>query len=46
MHSEAEAIESAVSSALKAGLRTRDIAGGGPAISTTDMGEEIVRRLS
>jgi 3-isopropylmalate dehydrogenase len=46
MHAEAEAIESAVSSALKAGLRTRDIAGGGPAISTTDMGDEVVRRLS
>jgi 3-isopropylmalate dehydrogenase len=46
LHAEAEAIESAVSSALRAGLRTRDIAAGGPAISTTNMGDEVVRRLN
>ena len=45
MNVEADAIEQAVSEVLKAGLRTRDIASGGPAISTTAMGDEVVRRL-
>jgi 3-isopropylmalate dehydrogenase len=46
MNSEAEAIEEAVSKALKAGHRTKDIAGNGPFISTTEMGDLIVKLLS
>jgi 3-isopropylmalate dehydrogenase len=46
MNPEADAIESAVSRVLKAGHRTRDIAGGGPSISTTAMGDLVVQELS
>jgi 3-isopropylmalate dehydrogenase len=46
LNSEADAIEQAVNQVLKDGLRTRDIAGNGVSISTTAMGDEVVRRLN
>lgn len=46
MTDEADAIESAVGAVLKAGHRTRDIAGGGPSIGTQEMGELVVKHLS
>ena len=45
MNTEADAIEDAVSRVLKSGLRTKDIAGNGTAISTTEMGDAVVRAL-
>ncbi len=42
---EAEAIESAVDSVLKAGHRTQDIAAGGAWISTTEMGGAVLKAL-
>ncbi|RIK44597.1 MAG: 3-isopropylmalate dehydrogenase [Chloroflexi bacterium] len=42
---EASAIEAAVDAALEAGARTRDIAAGGPAVSTAEFGAEVRRRL-
>jgi 3-isopropylmalate dehydrogenase len=43
---EAAAVERAVASALSDGLRTRDLAGSGaPALSTSEMGEEIEKRV-
>ncbi|MEZ6039297.1 MAG: 3-isopropylmalate dehydrogenase [Planctomycetaceae bacterium] len=45
MNAEADAIEDVVSQVLKAGHRTRDIAGGGAFISTTEMGDLIVKGL-
>jgi 3-isopropylmalate dehydrogenase len=41
----AEAVESAVARVLEAGVRTPDIADGGPAVSTREMGAAIVRCL-
>ena len=46
LEAEAGAIEDAVSRILKAGHRTRDIAGGGPFISTTQMGDLVVSELN
>ncbi|HQX51318.1 MAG TPA: 3-isopropylmalate dehydrogenase [Planctomycetaceae bacterium] len=46
MNTEADAIEDAVSRVLKSGLRTKDIAGNGTAISTTEMGDAVVRALA
>ena len=46
MNTEADAIEDAVSRVLKSGLRTKDIAGAGPAITTTEMGDAVVRVLA
>ncbi len=46
MNTEADAIEDAVSRVLKSGLRTKDIAGTGTAISTTEMGDAVVRTLA
>ncbi|WP_166820209.1 3-isopropylmalate dehydrogenase [Thalassoroseus pseudoceratinae] len=43
---EATAIETAVSKVLDNGLRTRDIAAGGDAVSTTEMGEAVVNELN
>lgn len=47
---EAAAVEGAVADALALGLRTKDIAQGGPAVRTSQMGqavrEALVRRLS
>jgi 3-isopropylmalate dehydrogenase len=45
MNAEADAIEEAVSRVLKAGHRTKDIAGTGPFISTTEMGDLVVGML-
>lgn len=46
MEEEADAIESAVNQVLDAGFRTRDIAAGGkPALSTTEMIEEVKAML-
>lgn len=45
MNAEADAIESAVNNVLKAGARTKDIAGNGPSISTTEMGDKVLESL-
>ncbi|HSO18328.1 MAG TPA: 3-isopropylmalate dehydrogenase [Desulfosarcina sp.] len=41
----AEAVESAVAQVLEEGLRTPDIAAGGPSVGTREMGDAVVRRL-
>ena len=41
----ADAIDSAVADVLADGVATPDIAAGGPAVSTGDMGDAVVRRL-
>jgi 3-isopropylmalate dehydrogenase len=41
----AAAIETAVDNVLAAGLRTADIAGTGPAASTTEMGDAVTRAV-
>lgn len=46
LETEAQAVESAVSSAISDGLRTADIATGGPVSSTSEAGNSIVVRLS
>lgn len=46
MVAEADAIENAVGSVLKAGHRTRDIASGGSSIGTQEMGDLVVKQLS
>jgi 3-isopropylmalate dehydrogenase len=43
--SAADAIEQAVSRVLEAGVRTPDIAAGGPAVSTREMGDAVARQL-
>jgi len=43
---EAQAVESAVSSAISDGVRTADIAAGGPAAKTSEAGNSVVARLS
>ena len=45
MNAEADAIEAAVNTVLKAGHRTKDIAGSGTFISTTAMGDEVLKAL-
>ena len=45
MNAEADAIEDAVSRVLKSGLRTRDIASSGASVSTTEMGDAVVKTL-
>ena len=45
LNAEADAIEDAVSRVLKSGLRTRDIACGGASVSTTEMGDAVVKTL-
>lgn len=42
---EAAAVESAVASVISAGLRTADIAGGGAAVGTAEMGAAVVAAL-
>lgn len=42
---EADAIESAVDSVLDAGLRTADIAAGGPSVGTSEMGDRVLEAL-
>ena len=46
LEQEAQAIEAAVNSVLAAGCRTRDIAGGGAYLSTTEMGDRVVQALA
>ena len=46
MNTEADAIEDVVSRVLKAGHRTKDIAGSGPSVSTTEMGDLIIAELN
>ena len=41
MESEAEAVDSAVDRVIDAGLRTSDIAAGGPSVSTEEMGSAV-----
>jgi 3-isopropylmalate dehydrogenase len=41
MENEAEAVESAVDEVIDAGLRTPDIAAGGPSVSTGEMGSAV-----
>jgi len=43
---EAVAVESAVAGALSDGLRTRDIGGGDKSLSTSEMGDAVVARLT
>jgi 3-isopropylmalate dehydrogenase len=43
---EAEAVEAAVSAVLDRGLRTADIAAGGPRVTTTEMGSAVVAALA
>lgn len=45
LHDEAAALERAVAASISAGVRTADIAGGGPIASTVDAGESVVTRL-
>jgi 3-isopropylmalate dehydrogenase len=42
---EAAAVEDAVSAALDAGLRTVDVAAGGPSVTTNEMAQAVVTRL-
>jgi len=46
LEAEAQAIESAVGNVLDQGFRTKDIAAGGPSISTSEMGRQVVATLS
>lgn len=45
LEDEAKAIEDVVAATLKAGHRTKDIAGGGAFVSTTEMGDIVVNQL-
>jgi 3-isopropylmalate dehydrogenase len=45
LETEAAEIEAAVDRVLKAGFRTRDIAAGGPALSTVEMGTRVLEAL-
>ena len=46
LNAEADAVEAAVAKVLSDGLRTSDIARGGDAISTEQMGAAVIERLS
>ncbi|MEZ6128027.1 MAG: 3-isopropylmalate dehydrogenase [Planctomycetaceae bacterium] len=46
LEEEAVAIEDVVAATLKAGHRTKDIAAGGPSVSTTQMGDVVVEQLT
>lgn len=46
LETEAQAIETAVSSAISEGVRTADIAAGGPVASTSEAGSAVLVRLS
>jgi 3-isopropylmalate dehydrogenase len=46
LEQEAADIEAAVNSVLDEGYRTKDIAGGGPSVSTAEMGQRVVAALS
>jgi 3-isopropylmalate dehydrogenase len=45
LSAEADAIEQAVSRVLKAGHRTRDIAGTGQFLTTTEMGDKVLEEI-
>lgn len=45
LHEEYSAIYTAVEKTIAAGIRTKDIAAGGPGVSTKEMGSEICSRL-
>lgn len=45
LEAEAKQIEDAVAAVLDAGLRTADIAAGGPSLSTVEMADEVISRL-
>jgi len=45
LEAEARAIEAAVEKAIADGIRTADIAGGGPSVGTVAMGDAILARL-
>ncbi len=45
LEEDAAAVEAAVDRVLDAGLRTADIAAGGPAVSTVEMGDAVVEAL-
>jgi 3-isopropylmalate dehydrogenase len=46
LEKEAQALENAVESTLSEGLRTADLAAGGPAVSTRAMADAVLKRLS
>jgi 3-isopropylmalate dehydrogenase len=46
MELEAETVESAVDQAINAGLRTPDIAAGGPSVSTEEMGKAVAELVA
>lgn len=46
LETEAAAIETAVDTVLSQGHRTKDIAAGGPSISTVEMGNKVVEQLN
>jgi 3-isopropylmalate dehydrogenase len=45
LEKEAVSVEKAIEAALIAGLRTADLAAGGPAVSTAEMTDRIVAEL-
>jgi 3-isopropylmalate dehydrogenase len=46
LHTEADAVETAVATVLAAGYRTGDIAAGGPSVSTAVMGDKVCQALA
>ncbi|MEZ6061006.1 MAG: 3-isopropylmalate dehydrogenase [Planctomycetaceae bacterium] len=46
LNDEAAAIETAVAATLKSGHRTKDIASGGPSVSTREMGDLVTKALA
>ena len=46
LETEAKAVEAAVESVLEQGFRTKDIAAGGPSISTSEMGAKVLAALA
>jgi 3-isopropylmalate dehydrogenase len=45
LEKEASAVEAAVTSVLAKGVRTADIAGGGPSVGTAELGRAVVAAL-
>lgn len=46
LEEEAAAVEAAVKDTVEQGIRTGDIAGGGPSVTTTQFGDAVVARLA
>jgi len=46
LETEATAVEAAVEAAIDSGMRTADIAAGGPAVSTSEMGDAVLAALA